>query len=356
MIVRRERRSAPAAAFAFLMLSACGHSDPMRETPPVSTDPVRPGPPVQLTLNSGIDGEAAILGTSTVIYSFELADTRERDRCLGLLPVSGGTRFNEVCAQSAPSRDSTDAYRWPTPIAPDSVVWFRTSRPIGSDFDREATLVASALSARDGVRVLQSYPIRSSSGALHLEPASLRVMSDGRLVYVGMRYFQLLECDVSGCDNRLVWSGREVALLDPRQPGTPPAVVAGTDYASSVTSGPAPGDIVYTLAGDARVFLRNATGGVSVLHDFTAAGIARDVHLANGRLVAVVGGAIDTVTNSFGELTQEDWGGTVIVVNLSTGQETPVADSLLQRRPVLTPDGRHVVVEFQGNLYRHDLQ
>ena len=50
-------------------------------------------------------------------------------------------------------------------------------------------------------------------------------------------------------------------------------------------------EIYYTLGGDTRVYRRVlASGDVSVVHDFGAAGITRDVHAAGNRLTAIVGG------------------------------------------------------------------
>ena len=87
-----------------------------------------------------------------------------------------------------------------------------------------------------------------------------------------------------------------MALLDLSAPGTSPVVLPGTDFASGVSPGPTSDEVYYTLNGDTRVYRRVlSTGDQSVVHDFGAAGIARDVHVAGGRLTAVVGGRVNVL-------------------------------------------------------------
>lgn len=351
MTLRRECLSAGAAALVLPMLWSCGHSDAMRDVPPGATEPLDPRPPVQLTYSPAVDGEARMLADSSVIYSFTTTDALQRDRCLGVLRISGGTRLDEHCARGPNAEDSTQVYRLPVPLSGDSLAWFRASRPIGTDFDREAAVVVGSRAEPAGFRVQRSFPTTSTAGQIHLEPAALSVVGGGQLAYVGMRFYQ--NCGPTACDPILYFSGREIALLDLAEPGAPPVAVPGTNYASSVTAGPSAGEIAYTLAGDSRVYLRTTSGTLSVLHDFNGR-IARDVHIAAGHLAAVVGGSVFAFVNHLGDTIQVDDGGTLVVVNLATHAEWE-ADGPPVRRPVLTPTARGVIVEIGNNLYRYDL-
>ena len=141
-------------------------------------------------------------------------------------------------------------------------------------------------------------------------------------------------------------TGLKVGVLDLSAPGSLPVLIPGTDYASGVAPGASPGEIYYTLGGDTRVYRRVlATGEVSVLYDFGAAGIARDVHAVGNRFTAIVGGhVIFSVDPLFGPV-QWDSGGLIHVVDLSTGTDMLVAGPGLFRHPALAPNGDRVVAE-----------
>src|SRR5262249_37434512 len=124
-------------------------------------------------------------------------------------------------------------------------------------------------------------------------------------------------------------------------------VVPGTTYASGVSAGPDAGEIWYTLGGDTRVYQRTlASGDVSVVHDFGAAGIARDIQISGHRMTAVVGGRVSFVTDPALGPTQFDSGGVVHVVDLDTGADQTIDNpGIMFRRPALSPTGDRVVAE-----------
>ena len=99
--------------------------------------------------------------------------------------------------------------------------------------------------------------------------------------------------------------------------------IAGTDLASGVSPGASEDEVYYTLNGDSRVYRKQlSSGDVTVVHDFGAAGFARDVHVVGNRMAAVVGGrvAFAPADPSLGP-TQWDSGGVVHVVNLQDGDD-----------------------------------
>ena len=97
-------------------------------------------------------------------------------------------------------------------------------------------------------------------------------------------------------------------------------------------------EIYYTLSGDSRVFRQTlSTGAVTVVHDFGAAGIARDVHVVGNRMAAVVGGRVAYgIHPSFGP-TQWDSGGVLHVVDLPSGTDATLDGPGLFRRPQVSP-------------------
>jgi hypothetical protein len=130
--------------------------------------------------------------------------------------------------------------------------------------------------------------------------------------------------------------------------GTPasPQVIAGTEDASGVSPGSNEDEVYYTLGGQSRVFRQSLTSGAAlVVHDFGAAGIARDVHVVGSRMTAVVGGRVAFgVDPSIGP-TQWDSGGTLHLVNLQDGSDVTLDGPGLFRRPQISPSGNAIVAE-----------
>jgi hypothetical protein len=102
--------------------------------------------------------------------------------------------------------------------------------------------------------------------------------------------------------------------------------------------------LLYTRAGDSRVFHQTLIGGtVTVVHDFGAGRVVRDAQVGSGRLWAVVDGAVGGPT---------DRGGRLSVVDLTTGQETLYPDlSRYFRRPAVSGAGSRVAVQAYGVTY-----
>jgi hypothetical protein len=123
------------------------------------------------------------------------------------------------------------------------------------------------------------------------------------------------------------------------------ALVPGTDNASSVAAD-ATGDTVYfTRIGDTRVY-RNvrSSGRADTVYDFGGAGIARDVAVKNGRLAAIVGGAVSYVPDSVLGVRQVDRGGFLYLLD-PAGLPIQLGDARSRfKRPAFSPDGTRMVV------------
>ncbi|MBW8772721.1 MAG: hypothetical protein JF590_05455, partial [Gemmatimonadetes bacterium] len=98
-------------------LVACAHElAPEPVATSVDTIPIL-GPPERLTLNRGKDAMPAFTPDGHGIwYAWEKLDRADHDLCLGLLPVGGGTRTQEICA--ADPAANPDSVNWNTYPAP----------------------------------------------------------------------------------------------------------------------------------------------------------------------------------------------------------------------------------------------
>jgi len=162
----------------------------------------------------------------------------------------------------------------------------------------------------------------------------------------------------SSCIPDTVRTGLELVTLDFTTPVPVLAVIPGTDGASSVVVG-ATGDTIYfTRNGDSRVYRRAfSSGQTDTVFDFSFAGIARDLDVANGRLAAIVGGAVNYAFDSILGESQADDGGQLHLVMLATGADTVLGDSSFLfrrpsfRRPIPAPgSGRLVAEQWLGGF------
>jgi hypothetical protein len=168
-----------------------------------------------------------------------------------------------------------------------------------------------------------------------------------QLLYLGEAVTLVTPCN--GCEKDTVRSGLDAVTLSLDGSAATPQAVAGTSNASGVSPGGTEDEIYYTIGGDSRVFHQTiSSGAVSVVHDFGAAGIARDVDVVGNSLAAVVGGRVHYADDPALGPTQWDSGGTVHLVNLSDGADVPLTDPAelgLYRRPRISPSGNQIVAE-----------
>lgn len=110
-------RSPLSAAILGLLLVlpgfGCSHSESFGTGVDAVTVPFSTAPPVRLTYNAADnywpswteDGRGIIYS-----YSYTLPDTHADDRCVGLLPPSGGTRLWQMCDERREHADSADSF------------------------------------------------------------------------------------------------------------------------------------------------------------------------------------------------------------------------------------------------------
>jgi hypothetical protein len=334
------------AGGAFLAM-ACGHTDPFAAPPYGTTQPFDPTPPVRLTLNASADREASWLPDgSGILYSTQPVGRADFDVCLAELPPGGGSQRRLACDLTSLGGDTTNAIEWPVVAADGKLAFVKASSSIGGTSPSlEAVAVAPRLDATIASSV-QRIPYTIPGEPPHTAVTALRWQRDGRLVYVGSAVAYRRPCNSTLCAQDTLLAGLKVVLLDVSASPSTPVALAGTEFASGVSPGTSDDEIYYTLGGDTRVFRRVLSSGeVSVAHDFGAAGIARDVHVAGGRLTATVGGRVAfTVDPELGP-TQRDSGGVVHVVDLASGGDMALDGPGLFRRPVLSPTGDRVVAE-----------
>lgn len=335
-----------ALAIASIALG-CGHEAPLLPGSFVPGVPSGVGAFVRLTFSAGSDLAPVWLPDgSGFFYTRERTDRFDRDRCLALLPSQGGSVSREICDRTPAADDSVNAYSSPAIGADGRLAYVRASAPldVGRPLaPRYHEIVAATLANPGAARVLRTVPYVGPSGRLHQEISQVRWVTDSVLVYVGQKVDYVGAC--GSCPKDTLPTGLEIVQLDFRGAVPLLTMLPGSDQASSVAV-VTPDTIYFTVNGDSRVFsLALSTDAIALVHDFVG-GIARDVQVAGPRLLAVVGGNVSFVNDPGTGPVQRDGGGTLVLVDRSSGAETLLAPlGIMFRHPALSPSGTEVVAE-----------
>jgi len=339
----RVRRACAQLGVVLLALG-CSHTDPFTNPSQSGDQPFDAIPPIRLTFNTGSDRDAAWLPDgSGILYSAAQSSRSDADVCLALLPPSGGSqRFLHCDVPGGP--DLRDAIESPAPSGDGRLAFLAAISTINGQIPfSQAISVSPSLDPSAGIQV-RTFPYTTSDGQVHRTAGQLRWLSPGTLVYLGENLEARTPCQFCPIDTLV--AGLAVAILDVSSPGLAPTIVPGTQFATGVSPGESSDLIYFTLGGDTRVFQRSLSiGSTQLIHDFGAEGIARDVQVQAGRLVATVGGRVAFSTDSTLGPMQWDSGGVVHLVDLVGGTDTPLPGPGLFRRPVLSPAGDRVVAE-----------
>ena len=345
------RRSVSDTAFRLLLLAAtlgCGHTEPFG-TPASDRDlPFDPSPPVQLTLNRGPDRRPAWLADgSGILYSTQLVDTREADVCLAQLPATGGSQRRLTCELDPNSINLRDAQESAAPDAADRLAFVAATSNIGAGAPDAQAIALATVGDPINRRVLHAVPYPISTGGVHQGVSQIHWLGANRLVFLGEAVTVLRPCQFCPLDT--LRSGLDAVWLDVTEPSpVTMRLIAGTNLASGVSAGATQDEIYYTLNADSRVYrTRISTGEVSVVHDFGAAGFARDVDVVANRMAVVVGGRVAFANNPSLGPTQWDSGGIIHVIDLQDGNDVIIEPPGpgLARRPRLSPSGTALVAE-----------
>lgn len=322
-----------------LLLLGCGHSDPFESGSPKGLNgPFQNTAPLQLTLNLGSDGAPSWTPDGSGIYwSAQRPAPGDLDRCISLLPATGGTLTPVQCP--ADFNDTTSRYDVPTSDGT-RLAWSLDLARNSTFAFHSFSLWTAGTAPRSIPQLIQSFPYDAPSGQSHDLPLFLQWIRPGVLLYLGAR--------TGGCcaDDTLRF-GEQVVLLDLNQPAPVRTFVPGTQSASAVAASEDGNSIYYTFPGDSVVFHQVlANGAVSVLHNFGQGHVVRDPTVSGNILVAIIDGRPRVQDLPPFGLVNVDFGGELTAVNLATGAETPLFDtSHWYRRPRFAPGGGRFVVE-----------
>lgn len=328
-------------------VTACGHTDPFTPRNFDTDQPFNPTLPAQLTLNQGPDRRAAWLPDgSAILYSSQEWETEDVDVCLAVLPPTGGRQRARTCTFSFNGEDLTESFESAAAQADGRLAYIAAISAIDALGPSTEGLVLASLADPVTRTPLLSLPYTIPGRRTHRGISQLHWLGPDRLLYLGESVILSTPCQF--CEMDTLRTGLDAVSLSLDDTAGAPQAIPGTENASGVSPGSNPDEIYYTLNGDTRVYRQIlSTGEVVVAHDFGAAGIARDVHVAGNRLTAVVGGRVSFADDPALGPTQWDSGGVVHVVGFADGSDITLSAGELElyRRPRLSPGGTDLVAE-----------
>ena len=334
---------------SLLLVAGCRHSEPPASGGGDLELPFEVSEPIRLTYSAGFDrGPSWSTEPGRIVYVFDRdrTSTGLPKSCVGDLAASGGSRGWEVCDEGAARRDTSTTAEWPARRSDGAVAFIRRRwSPYGiSPYFSDLALHPAG--EGQAARTIIPIPYYSSPTArTHQGISHLQWLDATHLLYLALGVIRSLNDNVE--------TGLEIVILTPADSLAGVTVVPGTLYASSVDVGENNDTIYYTMGGDSRVYRRTlSTGVVETVADFGALGIARDVKVRAGRLVAVVGGNVSFGPHANLGMAQYDYGGPIYSVGISSWTPTLVTQSdALYRHPALAPDGSRVVAERNFDLW-----
>jgi hypothetical protein len=323
----------------------CGHTDPFT-SPPYGTDsPFDPTPPQRLTYNDAADRAPTWTPDGgALLYSAQQTTRPDDDLCAALLPPTGG-RQRDLWCDVPGGADLTDAVEW-SAVGPEGrLAFLGATGTIGglTPFQQGIELAGTLDPA--SAQMVRSFPYTPAGSTAQVTAEAIRWLDANRLVYLGQQLSAQALCE--GCPVDTLRATQAVTILDLTTPGALPVTIPGTAMATGVAVAPGGDALLYTVAGDSRVF-RFVLGSsdLQIAYDFGAAGVVRDVQTVGNRMAAVVGGRVAVGPHPTLGSVQYDSGGVIHVVDLSTGNDVALdPGAQLFRRPVISPLGGHLAAE-----------
>ena len=313
--------------------TGCAHGEPFAVDDHRTDFPFADTDPARLTLSGYPDLHPAWLPDgSGLLYSYIHAENPELDRCLGILPRTGGQRVREICRRSLADRDTIDALDLPAVSAGGRLAYRRSaSTPFGGVAEH-TELVAGTLEDPFEGPILRRLPFTGSDGKFYVAIEQPHWVGESGLVFLAQVEEIVSPCP--GCDPVVILVNGGIVHLLADGSGTVSSI-PGTESATSVA---VDGDssLLLTREGDTRIFRRSLeTGSESVALDVAPA-TPFAVSAGGGRILAQVSGGFH-------------------VADPSAGTMTEVAAPGLAK-PVLHPDGSVVVgVRFDPETFDSDL-
>ncbi len=280
-----------------LALLGCNHTEPFGATDYRSVGPLLPGSPTRLTYDSGVDTRASWLPNGTAfIYTQEQFHAYDDDRCLAVMPKTGGTTARTICALNDPDQDTLDDFESAAVSPAGRLAYVRTSMRanVGRYTPDYAALVLTSFASPDSFASLLHLPYIGPSGQGVDGITDPHWLDPSTLIFVANQV--TYACANVGCtqvDTSV--TPVEIERLDVTTGNAQPTVVASTAGATCL-SVVGTDTIYYAFNGDSLVHRRILSSNADTVVFNFGPGAVTGVSVARGRMAATVSGALHVVT------------------------------------------------------------
>ena len=152
-----------------LLIAACDHGAPFTPTVPSEPGPFSPGVPARLTFSGADDRTASWLpdGSAFIYSSEELEAPNDHDRCLRVMPASGGSIERSICERRPGHQDSTDVFQSPAVSPGGRLLYLRAVSRIGNQKSPRMELALGTVESPVPAAALTPVPYFAGSGKTH---------------------------------------------------------------------------------------------------------------------------------------------------------------------------------------------
>jgi len=180
--------------------SGCTHTDPASVVTPPPEGPFTNASPAQLTFNSGRDELPSFTQDGLgILYSFQVSNRTDRDRCVGLLPAEGGSRRFTLCESRRGFNDSTDNLAASALSSAGALLYVASTSRTNAQLPGTTRLTLSDTSEGASTRTLITMPVRA--GSLLVDwLVDIRWIGPANFVALGQQFTVMPRCP--GCAQR----------------------------------------------------------------------------------------------------------------------------------------------------------
>lgn len=276
------RHAARVALLLALALGACEHTAPPSAPDPEPRGAFNEAAPLRLTFNPGFDGYPSFSDDGEqIVYTY--APVRpDRDRCIGVLPATGGMRVRELCETRVAHSDSSDALAWGALADDGRLLFIQTTSRVGAQVPGFARLLLD-VPGQATPRLIATTPIPlGGAPATWLE--KIRWTADDDFVAMGV----LVQLVPNGSIFRdTLYTPISVVRGSTSIPGGAIQPIAGTGGARSFSITDDGTTIIVAIG--ANLFTVPVAGGSPVMIA-SAPGVINDVDCRGDTCVVIVGG------------------------------------------------------------------
>ncbi|MES2304178.1 MAG: hypothetical protein V4558_01650 [Gemmatimonadota bacterium] len=287
-----------ALAMTLLTLTACGHSETfVTGTPPGEEGPLLAGAPTRLTYSDGVDLVSSFSPDGkSLLFSFQpfkplppvVLSRPDVDRCIGIMPASGGTR-NELCRLNTAGLDSTDAFEHAAVGGDGSLLYGAYASTVGALIVNTGALRLGTLAAPYPGRVLLATP--TVTAGLSFDHFGVIRWASPTTFFVEVHDQTVFGNPLNEVKSDTFALGVGILRGDISGNGAVFTAVAGTDSASGFDLSTAGDSLYFTRLDDVRLYSVPVAGGtrrvVYTEPNVPARRIVRDPVRIGGRIALV---------------------------------------------------------------------